>query len=280
MRNEIGNAKPDAAIIIGSNHFRGMYLDLIPAFTIGIGDCIGSGESGSPSGPQQVDRDLAIHLADSLIDQGFDPAFSARLQVDHGVTHAIQYLLEGLDIPIVPVVINVFAPPLPGLRRCYEFGLGLRTAIESFEPSRKIAVLASGGLSHRLPWPDWRTPKDADEHFLVEAWLNGRTQWKDYEQRRREIVLAASARPGVTAPINASFDREFLESIQARDLQSFLELSTRDLQELAGNGGQEIRAWIMAAAAMNDLEASTVCYEEMPEWLTGMGITRFTHHRT
>ncbi len=55
-------ANPDVVVIVGSNHFRGFWLDLMPAFTIGVGECVASGESGTPEGPQPVDIDLARHV--------------------------------------------------------------------------------------------------------------------------------------------------------------------------------------------------------------------------
>ena len=58
---------------------------------------IASGEAGTPSGPQRVDVPLARHIATSLLGASFDIAFSAKLQVDHGISHAIQYLLDGLS---------------------------------------------------------------------------------------------------------------------------------------------------------------------------------------
>ena len=268
-------AKPDCAVIIGSNHFRGMYLDLVPTFTIGVGECIASGESGTPAGPQDVDTVLALHIADAMMNSGFDPAFSARLQVDHGITHAIQYLLKDLAIPVIPVVVNVFAPPLPQMRRCHDFGSALRNAIDSFPSGRRVALIASGGLSHRLPWPDWRVPSNDDEDFLVEAWLNGRTNWKDYEARRREIVLKASRIANSHSPISPDFDRAFLSALGRQELAPYLDLSTLDLQEQAGNGGQEIRSWIIAAAACAEFRPKVLSYEELPEWLTGMGAVLF-----
>jgi len=274
-RDSISATRPDCAIIIGSNHFRGMYLDLVPTFTIGVGQCEASGESGTPSGPQKVDVELALHLADEMIKHGFDPAFSAQLQIDHGITHAIQYLMKDLQIPIIPIIINVFAPPLPSLRRCHAFGVALREAIGSFGAGRRVAVLASGGLSHRLPWPDWRTPSGDDEDFLVEAWLNGRTRWKDYEQRRREIVLKASRVSHDAPPISPDFDRAFLAAVESGKISSYLDLSIADLQQQAGNGGQEIRSWIIAAAACSALKPKVLAYEELPEWLTGMGTAIF-----
>ncbi|TDC46534.1 catechol 1,2-dioxygenase, partial [Actinomadura sp. KC345] len=113
-REEIARARPDTVLLVGSNHFRGFWLDLIPSFTIGVGECLASGESGTPEGPQPVDAPLAGHIAGALVEGGrFDAAFSARLQIDHGQSHAIQYLLHGLDVEIVPLVVNVFAHPLP-----------------------------------------------------------------------------------------------------------------------------------------------------------------------
>ena len=118
-RDRIAARQPDVALIVGSNHFRGFWLDLIPAFTMGVGECTASGESGTPSGPQPVDVPLARHIAGTLVEGGrFDIAWSARLQIDHGQSQAIQYLLAGLDIPIIPLVVNVFAPPLPTTGRC------------------------------------------------------------------------------------------------------------------------------------------------------------------
>jgi 2,3-dihydroxyphenylpropionate 1,2-dioxygenase len=270
-RDALIAAEPDVVVIFGSNHFRGFYLDLIPAFTIGVGECIASGEAGTPSGPQRVDVPLARHIAASLLDESFDIAFSARLQVDHGISHAIQYLLRDLDRPIVPIVVNVFAPPLPGVARCAELGAALRRAVESF-PGRRVAVVASGGLSHRLPWPDWRTPDGDDETFLVEAFLNGRAHWQEYEGRRREIVLAATAAAGDEFRVNSAFDRAFLALVEHGELKPRVERSGEDLLAGAGNGGQEIRTWIAMAAALAHAPGRVLAYEDMPEWLTGMAV--------
>ena len=262
----IAAKRPDTAIIIGSNHFRGFWLDLIPAFTIGVGECVASGESGTPAGPQPVDVELARHLAGELMELGFDPAFSARLQIDHGQSHAIQYLLAGLAVPIVPVVINAFAPPLPTPARCAAVGRAIARAAASFPGRRRVVVIGSGGLSHRLPWPDWRDPRDADEEFMVEAWLNGRGDWARYDPRRREIIRSA---PSVIAP---DFDLTFLGLLESGDAAAASRWSTAELGQMAGNGGQEIRTWLAMSAALGDAPARRLCYEPIPDWLTGMAV--------
>lgn len=260
-------AAPDAVVIIGSNHFRGFFLDLMPAITIGVGEVLGAGEAGTPGGQLPADTELARHLVTSLVNDGFDPAFSLRLTVDHGITHGLQHLVPELDVPIVPVVINMFAPPLPSLRRCHELGLALARAIAMDGAGKRVAVVASGGLSHRLPWPKWFETLSDDDRFLVEAWLNGRGSWGDYEVRRRQIIRAAEA------DINPEFDRAFLKLVDAGDLRPVLGRTTADIDAEAGNGAQEIRSWIAMLAALGPgARGETLAYAAVPQWLTGMGV--------
>lgn len=80
-RNAVARARPDVAIIVGSNHFRGFWLDLIPSFTLGVDEVIASGESGTPKGPQRTDPEFAQALAEDLVDRGTEVAISARLQI-------------------------------------------------------------------------------------------------------------------------------------------------------------------------------------------------------
>lgn len=266
-RAYLAAAAPDAVILIGSNHFRGFWLDLIPSFTIGVGECIASGESGTPKGPQPVHAPLARHLADSLVlGFGFDVAFSARLQIDHGQSHAIQYLLSGLDIPIVPIVVNVFAPPLPALARCDALGGAIRAIVRSFPEPLRVAVIGSGGLSHRLPWPDWRDPHGADEEFIAEAWLEGRGNWEQYDARRRQIIRAAEA------SINPQFDETVLSWLESGELHRLTGYTSEQLERIAGNGAQELRTWLIMAAVMGHAPGRRIVYEQLPEWLTGMGV--------
>jgi 2,3-dihydroxyphenylpropionate 1,2-dioxygenase len=266
-RDEIAAARPDTVVVVGSNHFRGFWLDLIPSFTIGVGECVASGESGTPKGPQPVDVPLSRHIVDTLVEGGrFDIAYSARLQIDHGQSHAIQYLLAGLDVEIIPIVVNVFAHPLPTLGRCDELGRAIREAILTFPGDRRVAVIGSGGLSHRLPWPDWRVPDGEDEEFMVRAWLDGRNNWQEYDARRRQIIRAAQA------AINPDFDDLFLTMVEKGETHRITAYTTERLEEAAGNGAHEVRTWLVMAAALAHAPGRRLSYEALPEWLTGMAV--------
>ena len=40
----------------------------------------------------------------------------------------------------------------------------------------------------------------------------------------------------------------------------------------SGNGANELRTWIVMAAACGWSPGRTLCYSPMPEWLTGMAV--------
>ena len=269
-RSRLERESPDLVLIIGSNHFRGIGLDLMPAFTIGVGDVIAAGEHGTPAGPQHSDPAAALVLCERLIESGLDVAFSAELLIDHGISHAIQYLVPP-NVPVVPIVVNCFAPPLPTPARTCAFGLALGSAARRLPGNRRVGVIGTGGLSHALPFPDWAAPDSEDDRFLVESWRHGKADWAANEHRRRQIILSAPPR------INTDFDEEFLAAVASGEHMALAQrLGNRDLVASAGNGGNEIRTWLAMCAAVDAAAGEVLAYSAMPEWLTGMAVAAFT----
>ena len=82
--------------------------------------------------------------------------------IPHGWGFILQQVLGGHDlIPIVPVFVNTFwEPNPPTARRCYDFGVALGAAIESFPDDLRVGVVGSGGLSHFV------IDEDLDRAFL------------------------------------------------------------------------------------------------------------------
>lgn len=260
-------ATPDIAIVIGSNHFRGHWLDLMPSFAMGVDEIESSGEHGTPKGPQKSAPEAALAMANSLLAQEFDLAFSTRLCIDHGISHAIQYLTLEQGIPIVPIMVNSFAPPLPTLKRCVGLGRALGRAIAELPGALRVAVIASGGLSHQLPFPDWRKPQNDNDQFLVDSWRNGRGDWERFETRRRAIIVNAPAQ------INERFDQEFLDRLSNGETEDWLnQISDHTLVETAGNGANELRNWLIMHAALGFRRGTTLAYAPIPQWLTGMAV--------
>jgi 2,3-dihydroxyphenylpropionate 1,2-dioxygenase len=73
------------------------------------------------------------------------------------------------------------------------------------------------------------------------------------------------------ARVNVEWDRWFLDQMEAGDPTPIIEEGHEGLELNAGNGGQELRTWIIGQIAVGKPLVWT-SYEPVPEWITGMGI--------
>ena len=76
-----------------------------------------------------------------------------RTSRSSGIPHAYGFvyrqIMRGRITPIVPAFVNTFYPPnQPPMRRCLDFGVALANAIRAWDSPARVAVVASGGLSH------------------------------------------------------------------------------------------------------------------------------------
>jgi len=103
-----------------------------------------------PGAPQ-----LALEVIQGLLDRDVDVAASARVEdaTKAGFGHAygfiVNRLFRGRRIPVLPVLLNTYYPPnVPSASRCHDIGRALRAAVEASPTERRVAIIASGGLSH------------------------------------------------------------------------------------------------------------------------------------
>jgi 2,3-dihydroxyphenylpropionate 1,2-dioxygenase len=268
-RTIVEEARPDVAVVIGSNHFMGVYADLMPSFTLGVGEAQGVGDEGTPPGPFPVDTALARKLAFGLVEREFDIAFSLRLTVDHGITMAHQHLLPGLDIPVVPMIVNVFTRPLATLARCRALGEAFREIIGSDGENKRVLVIGTGGLSHYLPFfPKWYDLKEGEERLVEFMFPRDEQQEEDYVRTRGEILSRTTPR------VNPDFDQEFVKLLSDRDWDAILAMSDDEVERRAGNGAAEIRNWILVAAAAAGT-GRQIAYIPMHEWHAGLAVAHF-----
>src|SRR3954470_13564800 len=147
-------AKPDVLIVVSPDHWSNFFLDNFPAVCIGVGEA-----SEAPPEPWMKDfphrtlaghPGLAHHIAEQAMRSGFEPSVSHRLKLDHGSCIPL-WRMELERMPkIVPLLVNSIEPPMPSLRRCYEWGSLLRKAVDTYSAPLRVAILATGGLSHSI----------------------------------------------------------------------------------------------------------------------------------
>ncbi|MEH7253924.1 hypothetical protein V7111_17520 [Neobacillus niacini] len=272
MKKYLEDSGVDVIVLVSDDHFNSYFYDHMPSFTIGIGECEGWGDWQLPKYKIPVQQELAEHILNTSLENNVDFAFTLKMKVDHGHTQGIYFLNPDLQIPVVPIAVNTSAPPLPTMDRCFQIGEIIRKAIESWDKDLKVAIVASGGLSHWVPIPKIESEKQEDQ-FLINVLKNGRQRIKQLDEylKLRETNVTRIK----SGPVNEQIDREFLCLVTEKDYAALRNWSAEYIEEHLGNGGQEIRNWLVLLGALENFDASVACYEPIPEWVTGMAIVQF-----
>ncbi|MFD9205883.1 2,3-dihydroxyphenylpropionate 1,2-dioxygenase [Streptomyces sioyaensis] len=268
LRHLAASLAPDAVVVFGPDHARGLFYDLMPPFTIGVERVQGIGDYDTPSGDLPVAVRLAGQVFTGVTRRGFDPAISLDLRIDHGLTQVYGKLFPHLDVPLLPIVINSGCPPLPSFSRAWAFGAAVGAAIRDSDTDGRVLVVGSGGLSH---WPNSTSALDPS---ITDEWrdflIRGRDRVTALEPARRERLEQIAAGEA-TGYVNADWDLDVLTRMTT-DARILGELDVEDVERAGGPGAHELRTWAAATAAWGGpLEYS--CYEAVPEWITGMGIS-------
>jgi aromatic ring-opening dioxygenase catalytic subunit (LigB family) len=167
LRNEIFGAyramgqdfqagKPDVLVVLSNDHLHNFFLNNFPALCIGVAESYESPIEHWLKAKRRVfrgDQAFGSYLLQSSLNAGFDPSFSMEMVLDHGSLTPLE--LAGLDpgLPLVPILFNCVQPPMPTMRRCYQFGQFLGRAIRDYRAVERVAILATGGISHDIATP-------------------------------------------------------------------------------------------------------------------------------
>ena len=281
------DARPDVIIAFLDDHFENHFRSLMPAFAIGIAE--------SHSGPADYMMEalkfekkavlpgmpeLGEALLRGLIQQEFDVARMGEIEYGNNLLVPLTFLNPEFDIPVLPVYTNVFSPPLPSMRRAYSFGAAIRNVIEGLKDDTRVALLATGGLSH---WPPvWTEGAPEDDEFLQRMkryQSEGRHVAKEDPElysdlARYEVEMASKMQWPLRTQhplVNAHWDREVIEAFGHGDVESLAAMTFDEIEQGGGHGGHEILNWMGVMGAMGGAPAHVIGYEPVMEWICGMG---------
>lgn len=102
-------------------------------------------------GHPELAEDIITGLMDRAVDLTVcrDVPDPAAAGFGHAFGFPVKRLFRGREIPIIPVMLNTYFPPnVLSSDRCFEVGRMLKEAIEASPKDLRVAVIASGGLSH------------------------------------------------------------------------------------------------------------------------------------
>jgi aromatic ring-opening dioxygenase catalytic subunit (LigB family) len=167
---EVRAARPDVILAITNEHFANFYLDNVPALCLGIASSYRGPLEPFMGEEQEIpgDRALGRVLLGALLDREFDVSFSEDLWFDHGTMVPLHFVNPGMALPVVPLIVNNLYEPMPTPRRLYRLGQAIASIVEELPGGRRVALLGTGGLSHRVGTPDaGEITVEFDEQFLA-----------------------------------------------------------------------------------------------------------------
>ena len=285
------DARPDVIIAFLDDHFENHFRNLMPAFAIGIAE--------SHSGPADYMMEalkfekkvvlpgmpeLGEALLRGLIQQNFDVARMGEIEYGNNLLVPLTFLNPEFNIAVLPVYTNVFSPPLPSMRRAYGFGAAIRNVIEGLQDDTRIALLATGGLSH---WPPvWTEGAPEDDEFLQRMkryQTEGRHVAKEDPElysdlARYEIEMASKMQWPLRTQhplVNPHWDREVIEAFGHGDVEALASMTFDEIEQGGGHGGHEILNWMGVMGAMGGVPAHVIGYEPVMEWICGMGYVAY-----
>lgn len=173
LRDALHATRPDALILLAAEHFANFFMDNMPAYAIGMGDSY-AGPIEDPDWlripPREArgDADLSRRLVSAMLET-VDVAYCEEWRFDHGVMVPLHFLDPENALKIIPANINCQGPPLTPLHRAWAFGEAIRRAADGV-PER-IALVATGGISHWPATPDSGRINEAWDRDFLDRWL-------------------------------------------------------------------------------------------------------------
>jgi 2,3-dihydroxyphenylpropionate 1,2-dioxygenase len=145
LGNVLDETKPDALVIFASDHMETFFLQSVPTFAVIAGERANAAFAGRTWSPP-IHRELAENLLEGLVRREFDMMYSQDALLGHSFAAPFEWILGTRGIPVIPIFVNTYLPPLPNTRRCAALGKAIADIVAS--RPEKVALLASGGMSH------------------------------------------------------------------------------------------------------------------------------------
>ena len=164
---------PDVLIIVGLDHVEAFFPGAVPVFAMVTGERAQAEYAGHEY-DQPIHQELATALVEGLIDDGIDIAYTHQAILGHAFMAPLEFVHAGRPIPVIPMFVNVYMPPLPTPRRAYQVGEAIAKVVAN-RPER-VAILASGGMSHYPGTFKYFDPEYEFDHWVLQELEEGRVE--------------------------------------------------------------------------------------------------------
>jgi 2,3-dihydroxyphenylpropionate 1,2-dioxygenase len=171
LRSDLIAAKPDVLIVVANDQFVNFFFNVVPTFFVTLADEV-KGQFTRHRFHYKNHKDLGRAILGAGLEKGIDFAFGEYVELQHTQNVPLYFLLPKAEIPILPIYVNTWVDPLPTPRRCYQVGELIRAVAET--RSERVAILATGGLSHFPGSPRIGEIDSEFDHQLLEIIRQGK----------------------------------------------------------------------------------------------------------
>jgi gallate dioxygenase len=224
----LAERRPEVLLMIYNDHVTSFFFDHYSPFVLGVGpewrvadEGAGARDLPAVKGHPQ----LASHIGHSLMADEFDMSFFQDRALDHGCFSPLSMLCPHKPewpLSIVPLQMGVLQFPIPSARRFYKLGQALRRAIESYPEDLRVAIAATGGLSHQVHGeragfnnPTWDSRFldlfERDPEQLAEMTIAEYAELGGFEGA--EVVMWLTMRGALSANVECKYRSYYLPSM-------------------------------------------------------------------
>jgi aromatic ring-opening dioxygenase catalytic subunit (LigB family) len=171
LRADMEEAKPDVLIVIANDQFVNFFWNNIPTFFVTIGDEV-KGQFTRHKFHYRNHKDLGKAIVHCGMQKGIDFSYGEYIELQHTQVVPLYFLLREPKIPILPIYVNTWVAPAPSPGRCYRVGEVIREVVD--QSNERVAILATGGLSHFPGSPRIGEIDTGFDHKLLEVMREGR----------------------------------------------------------------------------------------------------------
>jgi aromatic ring-opening dioxygenase catalytic subunit (LigB family) len=171
LRSDLETARPDVLIVVANDQFVNFFWNNIPTFFVSTGDEV-KGQFTRHRFHYRNHKELGKAIIRAGMDRGMDFSYGERIELQHTQNVPLYFLLPEPKIPILPVFVNTWVDPAPTPRRCYQVGELIRQVADL--ATERVAILATGGLSHFPGSPRIGEIDEGFDHKLLEVMRQGK----------------------------------------------------------------------------------------------------------
>jgi hypothetical protein len=208
-------ARPNLIMMFVNDHLQNFPYSNMPAFCVGLADAY---DAPSPGGARLMRLparkvpgapEWGMALLEAGLAGGYDFAYSYEIESWDELSVPLHFLTPDADVPVATVYTNCGAPPLPSPRRCHDMGAFVGGFIRSRPAGERVAVLATGGISHWVGTPESGRINPAWDHWILDQIARAdvdalaRLTWDEIErdggnggQEIRNWIAALATVPG------------------------------------------------------------------------------------